>query len=90
MGADRSAIIEVVNWNVFKHKEQVYDLKHLRPYTAKYSRPAKGDDSAETYSVNITFSHHCFTRGLPKDGGPYDASLLFDHPGDPRIFDERR
>jgi hypothetical protein len=79
-----------VNWNEFKHVEQVYDLKYLRPYTTSFDRPAKGKRSAEKFSVNITFSHHCFTRGLPRDGNAYDLALRFDHEGDCRIFDADR
>jgi hypothetical protein len=83
-------ILEYVNWNEFKHLEQVYDLKHLRPYTISYERPAKGKRSAEKFSVNITFSHHCFTRGLPRDGSAYDLTLCLDYDGARRIFDAGR
>jgi hypothetical protein len=83
-------ILEHVNWSEFKHAEQVYDLKHLRPYTTSYERPAKGKRPAEKFSVNVTFSHHCFTRGLPRDGSPYDLALRFDYEGDRRIFDAGR
>jgi hypothetical protein len=79
-----------VNWIEFKHVDRVYDLKHLRPYTTSFERPAKGKRSEEKFSVNITFSHHCFTRGLPRDGNNHDLALRFDHDGDCRIFDAER
>ena len=79
-----------MNWGEFKHVGQVYDLKHLRPYTASFERPAKGKRPAEKFSVNITFSHHSFTRGLPRDGNAYNLTLRFDHDGDCRIFDAGR
>jgi len=79
-----------VNWNEFKHAAQVYDLKHLRSFTTPFERPAKGNRPVERFSVNVTFSHHCFTRGLPRDGSAYDLTLRFDHEGDSRIFDAGR
>ena len=79
-----------MHWNEFKHGEHVYDLKHLRPYTTSFERPARGKQLAEKFSVNVTFSHHCFTRGLPRDGSAYDLTLRFDHEGDCRIFDAGR
>jgi len=88
--APSALILEYVNWNEFKHAEQVYDLKHLRPYTTSFERPAKGNRLAEKFSVNVTFSHHCFTRGLPRDGSAYDLTLRFDREGDRRIFDAGR
>jgi hypothetical protein len=80
----------LLTWNEFKLAEQAYDLKHLRPYTTSFERPAKGNRPTEKFSVNITFSHHCFTRGLPRDGRAYDLKLRFDHDGDHRIFDTDR
>ena len=79
-----------MNWSEFKHAEQVYDLKHLRSYTTSFERPAKGRRPVEKFSVNVTFSHHCFTRGLPRGESPYDLTLRFDHEGDLRIFDVGR
>jgi hypothetical protein len=76
-----------VNWNEFKHAEKVYDLKHLRSYTTRFEWLATAKKASEKISVTITFSHHCFTRGLPRDAGPYDPTLRFDHEGDTRIFD---
>jgi hypothetical protein len=86
----RTLILEYVNWSEFEHAEQVYDLKHLRPYTTSYERPAKDKRPAEKFSVNVTFSHHCFTRGLPRDGSAYDLTQRFDYEGDYRIFDVDR
>jgi hypothetical protein len=74
----------------FNHDGQEYDVQHLRPFTQTYERDAKGALPAESYSVNVTFSHHCFTEGLPKDGTPHDAKLRYDFDGDPRLFNAKR
>ena len=76
-----------MNWTEFRHIEQVYDLKHLRSYTTSFEQPAKDKRPAQKFSVNVIFSHHCFTRGLPRDGSAYDLTLGFDYEGDRRIFD---
>jgi hypothetical protein len=68
----------------------IYDLSHLRTYTTKFTRPAQSNKAAESYSVNISFSHHCFTQGLPAEDETYNATLRFDVDGDERIFNVRQ
>jgi hypothetical protein len=80
----------VVEWKEFRHGGSTYDLSHLRPFTSSFERAATDEHAAESFSLNISFSHHCFTRGLPADGRTDDPSLRFDVDGDRRIFDERR
>lgn len=79
-------------WPDFEHGGKVYSLGHLRSYSTSFVRPAKGCKSAEKFSVTVSFSHHCFTRGLPKDGGTYDPTLRYDYEYDKelRFFDVRR
>jgi hypothetical protein len=74
----------------FHHNGQRYDLQHLRSYTITYERPVQGKNPAESFSVNVTFSHHCFTEGLPKNEAPHDPALRYDFNGDPRLFNVRR
>jgi hypothetical protein len=50
----------------------------------------QSNKTAESYRVNISFSHHCFTQGLPAEAEKYDATLRFDVDGDKRIFNVRR
>lgn len=77
-------------WTTFSCGGIIYDLSHLRTFTTKFTRPSQKDKPAESYSVNISFSHHCFTRGLPAEGEAYEAMLRFDVDGDERLFDMRR
>lgn len=77
-------------WNRFEHQGKNYDLSHLRGFTTKFERPARNGKAAESFSVNVSFSHHCFTQGLPAHGESYDLSLRFDFNGEKRIFDVRR
>jgi hypothetical protein len=40
--------------------------------------------------VNVSFSHHCYSRGLPRKDENLDTTLLFEVGGDKRLFDLRR
>jgi hypothetical protein len=67
-----------------------YDIGHLRPFTVAYRYPASGKNPADSFSVNVSFSHHCYSRGLPRKGEGFDSTLLFEVNGDKRLFDLRR
>lgn len=77
-------------WPTFSHEGVTYDVSHLRSYVATFQRPEVPGKPVESYSVKVTFSHHCFTRGLPTDGKPHDAALRYDFEGDQRLFDQKR
>ncbi len=77
-------------WTTFEHGDIIFDLSHLHTYTTKFTRPSQANKPSESFSVNISFGHHCFTQGLPAKGETYDASLRFDVDGDRRIFNVRR
>ncbi len=78
-----------VPWTPFTHADTVYDLGHLHPCELLYEQPAQGEKPAVTYSVDVTFSLHCFTRSIPKQG-PYDRSLLYRSSLEERLFDPVR
>ncbi len=88
--ASHRRALTVESWTAFTHEGVTYDLSHLRAYTATFNREPKPGKQLERYSVNVTFSHHCFTTDLPGDGETYDAALRYDHEGDQRIFNARR
>ena len=79
-----------MEWQAFEHGGTKYDLAHLRPFTVTYRYPASGKRLADSFSVNVSFSHHCYSRGLPRKGGGFDTTLLFEVEGDERLFDLRR
>lgn len=83
-----------MKWTPFQCGKAVYDLSHLHPRTIVYEVAAKGDKPALHYTVDVTYSKHCFSIDLPKDGS-YDSTLVyrsrFDlYNRDPRLFNFRR
>jgi len=76
-------------WTPFTHAGEVYDLTHLHPHELTYEQPAQGDKPSVIYVVDVTFSLHCFTRGLPKEG-EYDPALLYRNSFETRLFDRTR
>lgn len=80
----------MIRWKPFRHQGKVYDLTHLHPKTVVYEQAGKGDKPACSYTVNVIFSLHCFTRGL--QGGPQqcDPTLLYADSREQREFDLQR
>jgi len=76
-----------VKWRDFTCDGTRYELGHVHPRTCEYTQPAKGENPARAYTVEVTFSHHCFTRGLKQDQVPDPAMVYTDARGDERIFD---
>jgi hypothetical protein len=76
-----------MEWQAFVHEDKNYDLSHLRSVTIVYEQPAKGGKAARKYEVEVEFSCHCFTRGLPGEGSVDDKLLYGDER---RIFDFQR
>lgn len=73
----------------FRHNGITYDLDHLRPFFTTFVRPAQDRLSAVTFNVDVSFSDHCFTRGLP-DEGAYDETSVYSGESEVRLFDARR
>ena len=76
-----------MKWRTFIYGGTQYDLTHVHPRTCEYVQPAKGENSERHYTVAVTFSHHCFTRGFQGDEVPNPALVYTDARGDVRIFD---
>jgi len=86
--------LEKVKWTPFQCGEKTYDLSHLHPRTIEYEVAAKSDKPALHFIVDVTYSKHCFSSDLPKNGN-YDPALFYrsrfdPHNRDPRLFDFRR
>jgi hypothetical protein len=77
-----------VKWEAFRQAEETYDLSHLHPCTIIYEVAAKGDRPALHFTVDVTYSKHCFSSELPKSGY-YDAALFYRSRFDPRDRDPR-
>lgn len=63
----------MIKWNDFNFAGTQYCLRHLWPYAHTFTIPAKNKNPEKSYTVNVVFSLHCFTRGKKSD----DSQLLF-------------
>ena len=79
-----------MQWQAFKLDDKVYDLSHLNDFSHVFVVPAKGDRPANNYTVDITFSHHCFTDGIPRARASYDRRLLYRSHREDRLFSQDR
>lgn len=82
-------LVPGMRWRVFEHDGKLYTLDHLHPKTITYRQPAKGDNPERTYTVNVEFGLHCFTRGISSEREP-DPSLLYSDSREQREFDLQR
>jgi len=78
-----------MEWRAFRHGQETYDLCHLDPKTITYVQEAKGNKPERTYTVEVIFSLHCFTRGL-KAGEGCDPALYYSDDRETRVFDFQR
>lgn len=78
-----------MNWRPFRYGEEEYDLCHLHPSTITYTQEAKGGKPARCYTVDVTYSMHCFTRGI-KVGERPERDLCYFDAREIRVFDFQR
>jgi hypothetical protein len=78
-----------MKWQSFLHQDTAYDLSHLRPTSLTCEQPARDDKPALTYTVEVSFSLYCFTRGI-REGEQPDPALLYSDSRETRIFDFQR
>lgn len=67
-----------MQWRAFRYGEDTFDLCHLHPNTITYVQEAKGDKPERNYTVDVIFSHHCFTREWKSDQTPDPAMVYPD------------
>ncbi|HEY4959341.1 MAG TPA: hypothetical protein VFC15_15110 [Candidatus Limnocylindrales bacterium] len=79
----------MISWESFRHQNTAYDLTHLHPRIVIFTQAAKGDRPERTYTVNVAFGLHCFTRGLKENEQP-DPALSYSDSREARIFDFER
>jgi hypothetical protein len=70
-----------VKWQAFETGGQVYGLDHLSPFTLTAAPKA---DGAPTFTVLVTFGHHCFTREWRQ--GLDDPAMYYAIDRDERCF----
>ena len=69
----------------FENNGLFYDLNHLSPFTITVTPKA---DGAPTFTVLVTFGHHCFTREWRE--GTDDPALRYALDRDVRYFCPKR
>jgi hypothetical protein len=77
-----------VQWKDFTYGGQVYDLRHLAPFTLRFDRAAEQGKAAIVYTVDVVFSLHCFTSKFPDK--PFDPKLKYADARETRVFDFER
>lgn len=78
-----------MKWLPFLRHNISYDLSHLHPKHITYVQPSKADKPAIQYKVSVSFSMHCFTRGLKEKERP-DRTMLYSDARETRVFDFQR
>jgi hypothetical protein len=78
-----------VKWEAFQHDGVMYDLTHLHPYTLKFEGQAVGKNPSTTFTVDVIYGLHCFSRD-PKKNESYDPTLRYADARHVRVFDFRR
>jgi hypothetical protein len=63
-------------WTSHIHEGKTYKFAHLEPHTETFVRPATDEQPSESFTVDIRYTDHCFTRG-PKPGEVYDPALIY-------------
>ena len=79
----------MICWKPFEFQGTFYDLTHLHPKTITYRQPATEEKPERTYTVDVLFGLHCFTRGI-KEGEKPNESLLYRDSRECRVFDCQR
>lgn len=76
----------MITWKPFAHEGASYDLSHLHPFVHTFEQSEQYGKPARSYSVQVIFSLHCFTRsadGMEDSKGP----LGYADSRETRIFD---
>ena len=77
----------MIAWEAFKHQGIEYDLSHLHPSRIQYVQPKKADQPERTYTVEVCFSLHCFSKKLEPTADPL---LNYGDARETRTFDINR
>ena len=78
-----------MKWRAARIGDRVYDLSHLHPFSFDFVVAAKGGKPEQRYGIDVIFSLHCFSRGIPA-GAAYLADLAYADSREVRLFDEQR
>jgi hypothetical protein len=77
-------------WTHHIYERHTYKFAHLEPCTETFVRPAAKDQPSETFTVDVRYTDHCFTRS-PRFGESYDTKLVYQNGNKKiRLFCPRR
>lgn len=75
-----------MQWLAFHFEGKIFDLSHLHPCEITFERLAKDGKAAIIYTVDVTYSLHCFAKEIPQSG-TYDKRLEYSDSRETRLFD---
>jgi len=78
-----------MRWRAARVGERTFDLSHLHPFSFDFVVAAKDGKPEQRYGIDVIFSLHCFSRGIPA-GEAYSADLAYADSREVRLFDEQR
>ncbi len=78
-----------IAWSDHIHEGRSYSLKHLHPHQWDVTVPARKGFTEKTVSILVSYSIHCFTRGI-KPGEQVKPESLYSDSRESRVFDTQR
>jgi hypothetical protein len=79
----------MILWKSIQIDGVLYDLAHLHPKTLTYKQPPKNDQPERTFTVDVFFGLHCFTKGITP-GIAFAPNYAYSDARETRIFDISR
>jgi hypothetical protein len=76
----------MIAWGAFKYQEVEYDLSHLHPSQVRYIQPGKIGQPERIFTVDVSYSLHCFTNQLDFS----DPHLNYSDARETRTFNFER
>ena len=65
-----------------------YDISHLKKHVIEYIQPPLGEKPECRYSVEISYSDHCFTKAINETGRIFDLERYEESKRLPQIMGE--
>jgi len=79
----------MIFWEKFTYDGTDYDLSHLHPYKIEVVQPSRDGKPESSYSVQVIFGLHTFTRSINKGENPSE-DLKYSDSREVRLFDLER
>jgi len=73
-----------LKWKPFTYQNETYSLGHVHPFEFDFIREAVEGKPERKYTICVSFSMHCFTRG--KGDEETEQQLIYEDKREQRIF----